>query len=234
LETFRRRGRGHQPGRARGLQGVHPHDHCAVSDDGGEVRINRSTYQVKPFYLSSETVLPTYQVKPFYLSNQTVPPFKRNLCRYSPDMHVDGDEATLIHNAVQKVLEVGFTRRTVYTQNGLHTERLTCRTVYHTQDGLHAERFTHRTWFYTHRRARFLRSAALQRSLVACVCVNIYTFGWRVFDSWDHVSVYKMTRHTSFIIVRWCFPFCWCCWCCCCCCCCCCCFRLKYTKRGGQ
>ena len=25
---------------------------------GGEVRINRSTYQVKPFYLSSETVLP--------------------------------------------------------------------------------------------------------------------------------------------------------------------------------
>jgi hypothetical protein len=26
--------------------------------DGGEVRINRSTYQVKPFYLSIETVLP--------------------------------------------------------------------------------------------------------------------------------------------------------------------------------
>jgi peptidoglycan hydrolase CwlO-like protein len=25
---------------------------------GGEVRINRSTYHVKPFYLSSETVLP--------------------------------------------------------------------------------------------------------------------------------------------------------------------------------
>jgi hypothetical protein len=34
---------------------------------GGEVLINRSTYRVKPFYLSSETVLP----------------FKFNLCRYS-------------------------------------------------------------------------------------------------------------------------------------------------------
>jgi hypothetical protein len=35
---------------------------CAFGElrrgDGGEVRINRSTYQVKPFYLSSETVLP--------------------------------------------------------------------------------------------------------------------------------------------------------------------------------
>jgi hypothetical protein len=30
----------------------------AVDANGGEVRINRSTYQVKPFYLSSETVLP--------------------------------------------------------------------------------------------------------------------------------------------------------------------------------
>jgi serine/threonine protein kinase len=28
------------------------------ADNGGEVRINRSTYQAKPFYLSSETVLP--------------------------------------------------------------------------------------------------------------------------------------------------------------------------------
>jgi hypothetical protein len=41
-------------------------------------RINRSTYRVKPFYLSSETVLPikwnrsTYRVvKPFYLSNRS-------------------------------------------------------------------------------------------------------------------------------------------------------------------
>jgi hypothetical protein len=33
---------------------------------GGEVLINRSTYHVKPFYLSRETVLP---IKPFYLSN---------------------------------------------------------------------------------------------------------------------------------------------------------------------
>jgi hypothetical protein len=39
---------------------------------GGEVCINRSTYHVKPFYLSSQTVLPiesnrsTYQLKPFY------------------------------------------------------------------------------------------------------------------------------------------------------------------------
>ena len=30
----------------------------AVDPEGGEVLINRSTYQVKPFYLSSETVLP--------------------------------------------------------------------------------------------------------------------------------------------------------------------------------
>jgi hypothetical protein len=37
-----------------------------------------------------------------------------------------------------------FTRRTVYTQNGLHAERFTRRTVY-TQNGLHAERFTRRT-----------------------------------------------------------------------------------------
>jgi hypothetical protein len=43
---------------------------------------------VKPFYLSSETVLPikrnrsTYQVKPFYLSSETVLPFKRNSCSY--------------------------------------------------------------------------------------------------------------------------------------------------------
>jgi hypothetical protein len=37
------------------------------SNDGGEVRINRSTYQVKPFYC---------QVKPFYLSSETVLPFK--------------------------------------------------------------------------------------------------------------------------------------------------------------
>jgi hypothetical protein len=29
-----------------------------LSGEGGEVLINRSTYQVKPFYLSSETVLP--------------------------------------------------------------------------------------------------------------------------------------------------------------------------------
>jgi fructose-1,6-bisphosphatase len=39
------------------------------------IKSNRSTYQVKPFYLSSQTVIPiksnrsTYQVKPFYLSN---------------------------------------------------------------------------------------------------------------------------------------------------------------------
>jgi hypothetical protein len=57
----------------------------------GEVRVNRSTYQVKPFYLSNRStyqVKPlylssenrsTYQVKPFYLSNQTVLPFKFNL-----------------------------------------------------------------------------------------------------------------------------------------------------------
>jgi hypothetical protein len=57
---------------------------------GREVRINRSTYQVKPFYLSSETVLPInrnrsiYQVKPFYLSSETVLPFKRNVYRYKP------------------------------------------------------------------------------------------------------------------------------------------------------
>jgi dynein heavy chain len=34
----------------------------------GKYLWNRSTYQVKPFYLSSETVLP---IKPFYLSNAT-------------------------------------------------------------------------------------------------------------------------------------------------------------------
>jgi hypothetical protein len=51
---------------------------------GGEVRINRSTYQVKPFCLSSETVLhikpnrSTYQAKPFYLSSQTVLSIKPN------------------------------------------------------------------------------------------------------------------------------------------------------------
>jgi hypothetical protein len=48
-----------------------------VFGGGGEVRINRSTHQVKPFYLSSETVPPikrnrsTHQVKPFYLSNRS-------------------------------------------------------------------------------------------------------------------------------------------------------------------
>jgi hypothetical protein len=36
--------------------------------NGGGVLINRYTYQVNPFYLSSETVLP---IKPFYLSNAT-------------------------------------------------------------------------------------------------------------------------------------------------------------------
>jgi hypothetical protein len=35
-------------------------------------RINRSTYRVKPSYLSSESV------KPFYLSSETVLPIKRN------------------------------------------------------------------------------------------------------------------------------------------------------------
>jgi hypothetical protein len=45
----------------------------ASAGDGGEVLINRSTYQVKPFYLSIETVLP---IKPFFL------PFKFNLYRY--------------------------------------------------------------------------------------------------------------------------------------------------------
>ena len=35
-----------------------------------------------------------------------------------------------------------FTRRTVYTQNGLHTERFTHRTVY-AQNSLRTERFTH-------------------------------------------------------------------------------------------
>jgi hypothetical protein len=55
---------------------------------GGDVRINRSTYQVKPFYLSIETVLPIkrnrsiYQVKPFYLLYPTVLPFKCSLYRY--------------------------------------------------------------------------------------------------------------------------------------------------------
>jgi hypothetical protein len=49
---------------------------------GKYVLINRSTYQVKPFCLSSETVLPikrnrsTYRVKPFYLSRETVLPIK--------------------------------------------------------------------------------------------------------------------------------------------------------------
>ena len=37
--------------------GVHRRD-AGGARGGGEVRINRSTYQVKPFYLSSETVLP--------------------------------------------------------------------------------------------------------------------------------------------------------------------------------
>jgi hypothetical protein len=55
---------------------------------GSTYDINRSTCQVKPLYLSSETVLPiksnrsTYQVKPFYLSSQTVLPFKCNVYRY--------------------------------------------------------------------------------------------------------------------------------------------------------
>jgi subtilisin family serine protease len=40
----------------------------AQAASGGEVLINRSTYQVKPFYLSSETVIP---FKPFYLSNRS-------------------------------------------------------------------------------------------------------------------------------------------------------------------
>jgi ribonuclease BN (tRNA processing enzyme) len=44
---------------------------------------------VKPFYLSSQTVIPiksnrsTYQVKSFYLSSQTVLPFKFNSRHYS-------------------------------------------------------------------------------------------------------------------------------------------------------
>jgi hypothetical protein len=42
---------------------------------GGEVRINRSTCQAKPFYPSSGT-LSTCQVKPFYLSSETVLPIK--------------------------------------------------------------------------------------------------------------------------------------------------------------
>jgi hypothetical protein len=58
---------------------------------GGEVRvlINRSACQVKPFYLSSQTVLriksnrSTFQVKPFCLSSETVLPFKRNSYRYT-------------------------------------------------------------------------------------------------------------------------------------------------------
>jgi hypothetical protein len=33
-------------------------EHAGCSHQGGEVRINRSTYRVKPFYLSTETVLP--------------------------------------------------------------------------------------------------------------------------------------------------------------------------------
>jgi hypothetical protein len=40
---------------------------------GGEVRIIRSPYHVKPFYLSNRS---TYQVKPFYLSSETVRPIK--------------------------------------------------------------------------------------------------------------------------------------------------------------
>jgi hypothetical protein len=44
---------------------------------GGEVRVNRSTYRVKPFYLSSETVLP---IKPFYLSKATCAATPRQSC----------------------------------------------------------------------------------------------------------------------------------------------------------
>jgi hypothetical protein len=50
----------------------------ALGLNGGEVRINRSTYRVKPFCLSSETVLPiernrsTYRAKPFYPSSELV------------------------------------------------------------------------------------------------------------------------------------------------------------------
>jgi hypothetical protein len=49
---------------------------------------------VKPFHLSSETVLliksnrSTYQVKPFYLSSQTVLPFKRSVRSYSQEAHL--------------------------------------------------------------------------------------------------------------------------------------------------
>ena len=50
----------------------------AVFDEYAKVRIvliSRSTYQVKPFFPSSETV-PPYQVKPFYPSSETVLPMK--------------------------------------------------------------------------------------------------------------------------------------------------------------
>jgi hypothetical protein len=43
---------------------------------------------------------------------------------------------------------VAFTHRTVYTQNGIHTERFTHRTDY-TQNGLHTERFTRRRFTHT-------------------------------------------------------------------------------------
>jgi DNA-binding response OmpR family regulator len=53
------------------------------SSGGGDIKVGKYvTY--KPFYLSSETVLPikrnrsTYRAKPFYLSSETVLPIKRN------------------------------------------------------------------------------------------------------------------------------------------------------------
>jgi hypothetical protein len=50
-----------------------PLPHVQPADQGGEVRINRSTCQAKPFYLLSETVLP---VKRNHSTYQTVLPFK--------------------------------------------------------------------------------------------------------------------------------------------------------------
>jgi hypothetical protein len=63
---------------------------CNAQSPGGEVLISCSTYQVKPFYLSSETVLPikrnrsTYQVKPFCLSNSTCTATSRDLQLRAP------------------------------------------------------------------------------------------------------------------------------------------------------
>jgi predicted GTPase len=65
------------------LRDAHDEQSTALAQarrQAGKCLSNRSTYQVKPFYLSNRS---TYHVKPFYLSIQTVLPFKFDLYRYA-------------------------------------------------------------------------------------------------------------------------------------------------------